>query len=130
MALPVAVLTVRRARIRAEIADTHLAKMLGLMFRRRLARNAGLLLCFRWTANHGIHMLNVRFPLDVLFLGADGRIVHIHRAVPGEWGFSAGQPIRYVLEVNAGFCRLHGIRAGDRCALPAALARRNTSFPG
>jgi len=126
MALRVATLKIRRARVRAEIADTAWSKFVGLMFRKRLGKEAGMLLCFRWPADHPIHMMNVRFPLDVLFLKEDGRIAHIHHAVPGEWGFRAGKPVRYVLEVNAGFCRRNGIRAGDRCVLPSPWRGRRT----
>jgi len=117
---------IKGARIRAEIADGPLSRMLGLMFRSRLAPGAGMLLCFRRSADHYIHMMNVRFPLDVLFLRADGRIEHIHHAVPGEWGFSSGKPVRYVLEVNAGFCRRHRVRTGDRCRLPEKKEKKGT----
>jgi len=106
------------ARVKAEIADGPVSRMLGLMFRKRLAKDAGMLLCFRRSGDHAIHMMNVRFPLDVIFVSSAGRIVCIHRAVPGEWPFRAGKPVRYVLEVNAGVCRRHRIRIGDRCHLP------------
>ena len=122
MPLPKATLTIRRTRVRAEIADTPWALMLGLMFRKSLAPDSGMLLCFRRAGNHGLHMKNVRFPLDVLFLDSGGTIVRMHHAVPGEWGFWPGTPVRYALEVNAGFCRRHRIRTGDRCRLPSRLA--------
>ena len=111
--------SIKGVRIRAEIADNSFWKFLGLMFRKRLAKGTGMLLCFRWSARHAIHMMNVRFPLDVLFLKPDGRIAHIHRAVPGEWGFGPPEPVRYVLEVGSGFCRRHRIKVGDHCRLPS-----------
>lgn len=88
------------------------------MFRRRLPPDAGMLLRFPRIADHGLHMLNVRFPLDLVFLRADGTVARIARALPGGWGFYAGEPVRWCLEVNAGFCRRHGIRRGDRIRIP------------
>lgn len=111
-------LTIKQVGIRAEIADTTLSIMLGLMFRKPLARGTGMLLCFRRSADHAIHMWNVRFPLDVIFITQNGKVAHIHRAIPWEGNFRAGKPIRYVLEVNAGFCLRNGIRVGDRCRIP------------
>jgi len=115
--------TVKGTRIRAEIADNPLWKFLGLMFRKRLERGTGMLFCFRRPGRHAIHMMNVRFPLDILFIGSDGRIAHIHRATPGEWGFRPATPVCHVLEVEAGFCRRHRVRVGDRCVLPRHPAR-------
>ena len=107
---------IKRAEIKAEIADTIPKLALGLMFRRKLAPNGGMLLRFVRSANHSIHMWFVRFPLDVIFIRDDGTIARIRRAVPWQLPLWAGSPVGYVLEVNAGFCRRHGIKAGDRCA--------------
>ena len=114
MARPPVILRIRRARIRAEVAHSFGSLLLGLMFRRRLAPDHGLLLRFPWAANHTIHMLFVRFPLDLLFIRPDATIARIHQGRPGLHFYRAGQSVKSVLELNAGFCRRHGLAAGDR----------------
>lgn len=121
VAAPLARLTIRRARLKVEVARSHWRLMLGLMFRRTLAPGTGLLLCFGRPADHGIHMRFVRFPLDAVFIRSDGTVARIRRAVPGQWGLWAGEPVRYVLEVPAGFARRHGLRRGDRVTLPRTV---------
>lgn len=124
------VLKINGRALRVERAETWRALTWGLMFRRRLAPNNGMLLCFRRTANHAIHMWNVRFPLDVLFLEENGTIAHIRKALPGAFPFRSGKRVRYVLEVNAGWCARHGVRPGDRCVWPKRAARpANTGAP-
>lgn len=115
MGLPVTQVRIGRLRIAAELAAGPWSRMLGLMFRRRLPRHRGMLLCFRRPGNHGIHMWNVRFPLDVIFITAAGRVARIRTARPGEFVFRPGRPVLHVLEINAGLCRRHGIRVGARC---------------
>ncbi len=120
MGLPVIRLTIRSASLAAERAETMLSLARGLMFRRHLAPDAGLLLCFPRSGNHGIHMWFVRIPLDVLFLSENGVVARIHCAQPGAFPFRPGTSIRYVLETNLGWCDRHGIIVGDRCqGLPA-----------
>lgn len=110
--------------VKAEVAETGLAMTLGLMFRRNLAPDSGLLLCFPRSADWAIHMWFVRFPLDVVFLEEGGCIVHIRSAHPGGWPFRAGRAVRYVLELPFGWCLAHGVGPGDRLNLSAiALVR-------
>jgi uncharacterized membrane protein (UPF0127 family) len=61
-------------------------------------------------------MKNTLIPLDMLFLAADGRVVHVAEyAVPGSLEpLGPKEPVRAVLEVNAGTARKLGIRPGDR----------------
>lgn len=110
--------TVRGTCVRVEVAETFWTLLLGLMFRRELPEGTGMLLRFRRDRRHALHTLNVRFPLDVLFLRADGEVAEIRTAEPGGWGFRPAMPVRYALEVGAGFCARQGVRPGDRCTLP------------
>ena len=120
----VGVLRIGRARVHVEIADSILTRAVGLMFRRILSRNAGVLLCFPRAGRHLLHMWWVRFPLDVAFLDHRGVVQEIRRAAPGGWPFAARRPVRYALEVNAGTCRRIGLRPGSRCELPVSAPAR------
>lgn len=113
-------LRIGRVRVRVEVADSILTRAVGLMFRRFLAPDAGVLLCFPSSRNHALHMWWVRFPLDILLLDEAGRIMKIVHAAPGQWPFAPGVPVRFALEVNAGFCRRHRIRPGMTCRLPVS----------
>lgn len=117
-------LRIGRARLAVEVADSILARAVGLMFRRDLGRESGVLLCFPRSADHALHMWWVRFPLDILFLDDRGRVVKIVRAAPGQGPFAPGVPVRYALEVRAGWCRRHGIRAGAAARLPVSARSR------
>ena len=104
------------ARVLAEVADTPRARRLGLMFRRSLPRGRGLLLW--WPAPHMavIWMQNMRFALDLVFIDAAGRVARIFHHVPPVAGplYSAGRPVRAVLELAAGEARRLGLHEGAR----------------
>jgi uncharacterized membrane protein (UPF0127 family) len=99
-----------------EIADTQAERSLGLMYRKDLAANAGMLFLFEETSVHGFWMKNTPLPLDMLFIDEQLTIVGIVAdAEPYTTvARSVGVPSRYVLEVHAGFSARHGVRAGDR----------------
>jgi uncharacterized membrane protein (UPF0127 family) len=87
----------------------------GLMFRRSLPRDAGMLFDFGTTRPAEFWMKNTLIPLDLLFITADGHIADIHeRAVPmSEATIESKVPVRAVLEVNGGTVARLGIKEGD-----------------
>ncbi|MSO77945.1 MAG: DUF192 domain-containing protein [Alphaproteobacteria bacterium] len=99
-----------------EVAVSEAEKSCGLMLRQRLGRDEGMLFDYGAPQAIAMWMENTVIPLDMLFLGTDGRIVHIaERTVP----FSRATvgppgPARAVLEVLAGTARRLGLRPGDR----------------
>lgn len=105
-----------RATVNVEIADTEASRELGLMYRRHLDENAGMIFVFAKPSHLQFWMKNTVIPLDMIFAGANRRIVGIVRearpftetidAVDGD--------SQYVLEVNGGFCTRHGVAAGDK----------------
>lgn len=99
-----------------ELASTAEQLTQGLMFRRTLDAEAGMLFDFGRTQPVAMWMKNTVIPLDMLFIGADGHIIHVaEHAVPGSLEpLGPSQPVRAVLEVNAGTARRLGIRPGDR----------------
>ncbi len=115
--------------VTVEVAGTPETRRLGLMYRDVLAPKAGMLFVFDREEVQSFWMRNTRIPLDMLFIGGDGRLRGcVERAEPyTETSRSVPAPVRYVLEVNAGFCARHAVRPGDLVVIrgvpgvPAAL---------
>jgi len=85
-------------------------RAMGLMFRPSLARDRGMLFVFERTDFHGIWMKNCRFPIDILWLDEERKIVHVAEAVPPCTAEPCPvyNPLRraaYVVELNAGQAR-------------------------
>jgi uncharacterized protein len=103
-----------------ELALTDAQMEQGLMFRRSMAPNAGMLFDFKHPTNVSMWMKNTVLPLDMLFLDEQGRIIDIHeRAVPYSTDIIAGKaPARYVIELNGGTAARLGIKVGDQVTSP------------
>jgi uncharacterized protein len=102
-------------RFTVELAATPEEQAQGLMFRRTLAADAGMLFDLGGTRPATFWMKNTLIPLDMLFISADGRIADIHeRAVPlSEAMIESKAPVRAVLELNGGSAARLGIHEGD-----------------
>jgi uncharacterized membrane protein (UPF0127 family) len=97
-----------------EVADDPGERAQGLMFRRSMAADHGMLFDFRTSAEVGFWMENTYLPLDLLFIRADGRIARISRGTPlSREVIPSGEPVLAVLELNAGTAARLGIRPGD-----------------
>jgi hypothetical protein len=94
----------------------------GLMYRKELGENRGMLFDLRMREDHRFWMHNTCIPLDMLFVDFDGLIVGIAENVPtlNDESRGVGCPSRWVLEVSAGWARRHGVKAGQHMGLPAA----------
>jgi uncharacterized protein len=92
----------------------------GLMFRRSMPADAGMLFDFKTPTNVTMWMKNTVIPLDMLFLDPQGRIIDIHeRAVPYSTDVIASKlPARYVVELNGGTVARLGIKPGDQVTSP------------
>jgi uncharacterized membrane protein (UPF0127 family) len=103
-------------RFTVELAQTPQQMAQGLMYRRSLPADAGMLFEFRTPQIVSFWMKNTLIPLDMLFIAADGRIVGVHeRAVPlSEEPIVSSDPVLAVLELNGGTAARLGIVAGDR----------------
>src|ERR1700730_8157760 len=103
-----------------ELATTPAQMEQGLMFRQRLAADAGMLFDYRAPAMASMWMKNTLIPLDMLFVDERGRIINIHeRAVPGSLDpIAAAAPARAVIELNGGTAAHLGIKPGDRVIYP------------
>jgi uncharacterized membrane protein (UPF0127 family) len=103
-----------------ELATTHDQLTQGLMFRRTMAADAGMLFDFGEDKPVTMWMRNTLIPLDMLFIANDGRVVGIkERAVPQSSDIiAAPEPVRGVLELNGGTAQRLGLSAGDRVVHP------------
>ena len=121
---PTAPLTIVTAsgpqRFTVEVATSPAQMEQGLMFRRSLAPDAGMIFDFTAPAAAAMWMKNTLIPLDMLFVDAQGRIIGIHeRAVPESLDTIASPaPARAVIELNGGTAARLGIRAGDKVLFP------------
>jgi uncharacterized membrane protein (UPF0127 family) len=88
-------------KLKIELADTPSKRELGLMGRKKLAQNNGMLFKFPESNVLSFWMKNTYIPLDIAFLDDNGRIVQIESMNPlSTRTTSAKQPCRYALEVN------------------------------
>ncbi len=106
-------LTATMYRIEAEVAATDEMRMVGLMYRPRMAANHGMLFVFDHADRHCMWMKNTLIPLAVAFLDSQGRIVNIEEMKPlTEETHCAVRPAMFALEMNGGWFHNHGLGAG------------------
>ena len=103
-----------------EVASEPKERQRGLMYRRSLAPDHGMLFDFGQPQQISMWMKNTYIPLDMLFIDEAGTIVTLaERTTPfSERTIPSGAPVRYVLEINGGRAEALGIRAGDRVSGP------------
>ncbi len=104
-----------------ELALSPEQKAQGLMFRRDMAEDAGMLFVYRRARVINMWMKNTLIPLDMLFIDSTGLIVKIvERTVPMSLtSISSDAPALAVLELNGGSAARFGIAPGDRVLHPA-----------
>lgn len=102
-----------------ELASTQQEIIRGLMFRKHLDENQGMLFLFDSEQPLGFWMKNTLISLDIIFINQDLKIVSFHTRVPPCRRdpcpvYKSGKPAKYVVEVNAGFVEKYDIFTGDR----------------
>jgi uncharacterized membrane protein (UPF0127 family) len=105
----------RRHPFRVELAITPIQQAQGLQWRKSLADDAGMLFDFGAARPAAFWMKNTYVSLDMIFIGADGKIVKIARDTPplSLDVIPSDLPVRAVLEVRAGTAARLGIQTGD-----------------
>jgi len=101
--------------VEVEIARKPAERNFGLMYRKSLDKDSGMLFIFEDEIKHTFTMKNTFIPLDMIFIGRDMRIAGwVENTKPlSQEQFSIARPSQYVLEVNAFFCRDQGLTIGD-----------------
>jgi len=114
----------RGAVVWVEIARTPEQHTRGLMFRKKLPEDAGMLFVYDKEDFRRFWMKNTYIPLSLAYIDSDGVIFQIEEMEPlDEMSVVSMRPARFVLEVNRGWFREHGVGIGDRISNLAALYR-------
>ena len=100
--------------VRAEVAHSFETRMQGLMFRKYLGPNEGMLFVFPQAESHCMWMKNTLIPLSVAFIDDKGRVVSISEMLPQtETSHCAAAPARFALEMSKGWFASKGIKPGS-----------------
>ncbi|MCW5520977.1 DUF192 domain-containing protein [Aureitalea sp. L0-47] len=104
------------ATIDIEIAEGEYETQTGLMYRKSMQDNRGMLFIFENETPRSFYMKNTEFSIDIIFINADNEVVSIQKnAKPlDQTSLPSEAPAKYVLEVNAGLSDKWTLAAGDR----------------
>jgi uncharacterized membrane protein (UPF0127 family) len=101
--------------IDAQVAATMDQRMTGLMHRKEMPQQEGMLFVFETPSQQCFWMKNTLLPLSIAFVADDGTIVNIDEMQPQTLDSHCSlQPVRYVLEMNKGWFGKRGIKAGTK----------------
>lgn len=111
--LPRAELTAGFHRIEAEVAANQADRSQGLMHRRSMPQNHGMIFVFPVSAVHCFWMRNTPLPLSIAFLDDKGVIIDIDEMAPEtDTSHCPSRPARFALEMNAGWFKAKGLKPG------------------
>jgi uncharacterized membrane protein (UPF0127 family) len=117
--LPRVRLTTGMHAIDAQVASTPDQRMTGLMHRKEMPQNEGMLFVFESPSQQCFWMKNTLLPLSIAFVADDGTIVNIDEMKAQTLDSHCSErPVRYVLEMNTGWFARKGIKAGAKLAGP------------
>lgn len=101
--------------IQAQVAATPQERAVGLMFRRDMPVNEGMLFAFEQPSVQCFWMKNTLLPLTAAFVADDGTIVNLANMQPQSLdSHCSTRPVRYVLEMHQGWFDKRGIKPGSR----------------
>ncbi len=102
------------AKVNVRVAATDEQRRRGLMYLQNLPPDDGMIFIFEKEDTVAFWMKNTMIPLDMIFITADKHVAGVvENAKPLSTDpLSVGKPSKYVLEVNGGWARAHGVAAG------------------
>ena len=117
--LPTLQMRVGQHEVKAELANTDLSRQIGLMNRKELGGNSGMLFVFKRSETQCMWMKNTLIDLDVAFADANGKILNIEQMKAGTTDIhcSSGNA-KLALEMNHGWFSTRGIDAGEKLHVP------------
>jgi uncharacterized membrane protein (UPF0127 family) len=106
-------------RIKAELAVTDEEQSRGLMFRKDLSPDSGMLFVYQDDDMHSFWMKSTYIPLDMIFVNSRNEVKHIHYGAKplDETSISSRYPAQYILEINAGRAKKCNIRPGTKMSI-------------
>ena len=110
--------------IAAKVAKDDASRQVGLGGVRQLGPNEGLLMVFENPGSHRVWMAGMEIPIDVVWVGEDGEIVHIVKDMKPEsypTEYSSKRPAKYVLEIGSGMASRINISVGGYVRLPGEI---------
>lgn len=109
--------------IKCEVAATEGERRLGLMYRKSLASDSGMLFVFPEESERSFWMKNTYIELDIIFIDSSFEVVSVvHRAVPhSQTPRTSEGPARYVLEVRGGSAESWGVGPGSRLVVQGQI---------
>lgn len=103
--------------LEVQVAQTPEQQATGLMFRKTMGTNEGMLFVFEEPRQQCFWMKNTLLPLSVAFIGDDGTVVNLDDMKPQSLdSHCSTRPVRFVLEMNVGWFDKRGVKAGSRFA--------------
>jgi uncharacterized membrane protein (UPF0127 family) len=109
------VITVGGISVEAEIADDTESRRTGLMHRKSLAENHGMLFIFDSDQKLSFWMKNTIIPLSIAYISSGGEIMEIYDMKPNSLRpVESVHSVRYALEMNQGWFEKNGVTSGDR----------------
>jgi len=102
--------------IQIEIADNDFEHQTGMMYRKHMDTNKGMLFIFEEIKVRSFYMKNTYISLDIIYIDTENTIINIAKnAKPmNEASLFSNAPAKYVLEINAGLSDVWGLRKGDK----------------
>jgi uncharacterized membrane protein (UPF0127 family) len=102
-----------------EVADTPRKQQLGLMHRKSMPQDRGMLFVFPDEQERNFWMKNTLIPLDIVYLDAGGKVVSVKPMKPlDETSVPSDGPAKYAVELNQGAAKRAGVAAGDVLVVP------------
>ena len=96
-----------------DFACSLLSQAKGLMFSRKIPENYALVFVIKKVQKVSLHMLFVTYPIDVIFLDEQKRVIKTDSLKPWIGGSSSGEKVKYIIETSHGKNRKMNIKAGD-----------------
>jgi uncharacterized membrane protein (UPF0127 family) len=110
-----------KVKVRVEVADDVFERARGLMYRKALGANRGMLFVYPEEQRLSFWMKNTLIPLSIAYIDSKRRVVDIQDMKPLDDeppSYVSADPAQYALEVNRGFFKKRGVKVGDRVELP------------
>lgn len=114
-------------KLQVEIADTNESRSKGLMYRKNLEKNSGMLFVFKYEIMLSFWMKNTYIPLSIAYINSDGRINDIHLMQPLDTSviYKSNRKSMYAIEVNQGWFKNNNIVEGCRVVLNGCVSKQN-----